>query len=164
MICQAPFNLLLSWGKAWTHSTLSCRSTKYLIIVFRPTSWIFLTFTLVFNIGAMVHLNIKKRNGLELMKNMGGHAKTSQTQRYNPTLMQGMAEFFTVAFMLGCLIVMMKNYPINKLSILYLIQLTGFFVFVAFMGCFFTKGSLRKHVRVTLRLDKNAIVPYTTKN
>ena len=123
-----------------------------------------MAFTMVFNIGAMVHLNIKKRNGFELLKKMGGQAKTAQTQRYNPTLMQGMAEFFMVAFMLGCLIVLMKTYPINKLSILYLIQLTGFLVFVAFLGCFFTRGPLRKHVRVTLSLDNNTIVPYTTKN
>ena len=139
-------------------------------------SWIFITVAMVFNLGAMVHLQVIKRNSSsKLLENMGSQQQDHQFSnanrlsiarpRYNPTLMQGISESFILAFMLGVLVVLMKVYPINKLSLLYLMQLTSFLLFVATLCvCFMTKESLRKHIWMTLCLKRNSIVPYTTRN
>ena len=143
---------------------------------FRPVSWMFITVALLFNLVAMVHLQVIKRNSSsKLLETMGSQQQHPQfpnanrlsmaRPRYNPTLMQGISESFILAFMLGVLVVLMKIYPINKLSLLYLMQLSSFLLFVATLCvCFMTKESLRKHIWMTLCLKRNSIVPYTTRN
>ena len=144
---------------------------------FRPVSWMFITVALLFNLVAMVHLQVIKRNSSsKLLETMGSQQQqhpqfpnanrlSMARPRYNPTLMQGISESFILAFMLGVLVVLMKIYPINKLSLLYLMQLSSFLLFVATLCvCFMTKESLRKHIWMTLCLKRNSIVPYTTRN